>query len=304
LFISAIFRALTPPPVPLTALLGTDKPLENTPQISFSDFTVAIPAKLGIYTVETDPLSVERFASQLANKLGYSPFGSTQRQWVSSDKMSSLSVVEDDQTIVLKNFTDPFELEEITNTTSQDQAKLIFTQFLDTQVGLHGYEITEENALLVSFEGVDVVSELSANAYGFTASQMIDGIPLVVGARLSPLATGIVLRNGKLLDISFYPQTRQVTKVFDKDTLPLSQIKRLASNGLLTFLIIVANDTNNLEATTNELKEITFTSGVLEYRENPENGFTIPYIHFTGTGKTRDDKVYNVQAISPAIRVQ
>lgn len=302
--ISGLLRLFTPPVAQKELLVQKDSLKQQGTKITFASLKLEIPKEMSILQSTTNAQSVKDYTEKLAHTLNYTSVNRSSNVWVNDEGTSSLSVEEINNTVLFKNFFTPFELEEIAPTVSQEQAKNIFTQFLDTRVLLKDYSITQETPVVVDSESITSASEVTANAFQFDASQIVEGVPFVVGTRRSALASGIVLRNGGVMEINFYPEARSFTKVFSQKTLSLDQVQRNAQNGTITYLLVSATSVDNNETTTNKLKEVFFDSAVLEYRENEENGYIVPYVHFKGLGKGQNNQEYAVEAISPAVKVE
>lgn len=303
LIISSILRLLTPQLPPKETLIQKDSPLTQKATLSFSsDIHLDLPSKLNTYVTESRQQSVEQFATNFANKNNYSEITSNKKTWVNSTNSSSITIEEINNNVLFKNFYSPDQINLVKKTASIEEAKNIFVKFINESVGLQAFTITKQTPVFISNEAIEDSADNESNAYQFEVSQLIDSIPLIVGTRRSPLAKGIVMKDGNIFEVVFYPYTTTFNKVREYSPLSLETMKKNAESGLITYLVSSSNTEDNYEA--NLLATIDFSIATLEYRQNEENGYILPYVHFTGVGKDHNGITYNVEAITPAIRVE
>jgi hypothetical protein len=109
-------------------------------------------------------------------------------------------------------------------------------------------------------------------------------------------------RKGTILRFDFFRISNTLEKVESYSSLDLQTIERNMKNGEVTYIKASSVIPMNPEAT--QLDSISFSSATLEYRQNTQNGYILPYVHFSGMGKDKNGDEYAVEAISPAVKVQ
>ena len=302
LIISAILRALTVPAPPVATVITNE--LNTEVKISFSDsLSLQMPEKLSTYS-STEVIDIEKYRDDLAKSLDLIPYPLLKNVWQDKNQVYQLMTEGDGLYLAYKKdvyFADPQPQVKLPLNPTQLQATT--KTFIDSHQLFQNYALSGVQPFLLSAEGlITAPSEAEANVFEFEVNTLIDNIPFIVGDKGMPPGRVRVNANGDINRFNFYPVPQQFLKIETYSPLSLDAIKGKVDDGLLTIINIETNE-DDISAR-GIITEATFHSATLEYRQNTQNGYILPYVRLSGIGKDKENKEYIVEAISPAIKVE
>ena len=301
LMISAIIRAITPDLPPVATLVQSN--LRFQTGIEFSpNVSVEIPSKLSTYSSDPTP-EINNLAENLAQQFQLNPHPKFIGYWVNEDESVILNIEGDGRLIAYKIPVDPFALPQRKVVLSKEELKQSTIDFINRYQLFSNYTLSDGVPYEITAEHYEPLTlEDDASYFLFSVYGEIDGHPYLLGNQIASPAEIIINVSGNVTKAIFYPLSANLTKVSEYSTLSLDEIINNAQNGELIYINAAANDP--FEPQAEDMQSVEFTSATLEYRQNEQNGYILPYVHFYGTGVNEAGEVFDVEAISPAIAVQ
>ncbi|MEO8581589.1 MAG: hypothetical protein ABI425_03305 [Patescibacteria group bacterium] len=302
--ISAILQALTPTPPPAETVVTTEKTYKA--QITFDkNLTMSMPSKLAVYQA-LQPETIETTIQKLAKQLPLTPVPGTSNAWQDANQEYQLTtsgnatLIAYKKDILLSILDDT--LPKTATVTHEEIAKKI-RSFIDEHQLFQNYTLSEPEPQSVNPESTEPAKdEASTNAYKITLNTLVDNIPFISSDKVQSPAIIRVDKNASILEISFYPVPSSFEQVQIVNSLGLGGVEDRMLAGLITY--IHAGNFDAIEPNAENLSNVEFSSATLEYRQNEQNGYILPYIHFYGVGKDKNNSIFNVEAISPAVKVE
>lgn len=300
--ISAILRAITPPPPPAATVVTSD--LQFTADVIFSpDISIEIPDKVSVYRAGPAP-DIEKYAEKIAERLSLAPFQNFKNFWQDDQEIYSLAT-ERNTTVISYKKDLLIQNTEIEDSRIVDKNMLSdsLRRFIDSHQIFTNYVLTEPKPFMIAPESYEpVTSDSDADVYQINVQYLIDGIPLYLSNQEQPPGIAWLDKNGDITRMNFYPLPNSFEKTETYNTLPLRSVETNIQNGEVTY--ILAENHEVIDPSQKQLKTITFSSASLEYRQQETNGYILPYIKFIGTGTNDLGIEYEVEAISPLVKVE
>ena len=260
-----------------------------------------MPKELNVYTAQSRPVEIDTLSNQLAKSLNMERHSIVENHWINTQEDSALFLEDRNRYIVYSRLVNSEYVSEQKETIDTAEEKV--KTFFQTHQLLENFEITKKIPIVFEDEGFhEALSNEEVDGYQYTITANIEGIPFYPHSVVSALAEAWTDLSGKIVKIRFTPIKMDFEKVEQYKPLSFSSIQNNMKNGEITYIKV--HKTIAGETSIDEVEKINFTNAQLEYRQNENNGYVLPYIRFNGIGTDDNNEQYYIEAISPAIQVE
>lgn len=236
-------------------------------------------------------------AEELAKKLNISPVEGEQDFWISEEW--NMVYDENDRLILLSSIGPSNTSMTLDKATSILKAK----QWLEKLDLGSNMEVNQNS--IAFFVGEYQLKPSSESAAGFVQMQFgptINDFPLYIGQNQQQPILMMLDSAYNLLKVVIYPQ--QIVEIAPTTELPTLTIDQAVENiSQKNMASIIGYDGIPSEYDLTQVKRLDLTSGSVEYRLQGDGQIALPYYRFEGKATLADQKVVEVDVISPAIKI-
>jgi len=309
MLLGAIFRVVTPNPVPNEATL-TSNQLTNTNKtidvIETSFVEPELPPELASLSISTNRNSIEQV---LLNAFNLQQTDPSEEFWQSTTNQNLTMNLVNNYYLLSNDSLEGNEPLEGRIFSSNKNAAIQTVQEILNQLTIN-LDVNEPVAARISNGGIDYQSN-QPNIWEFKLSQSYQGVPLIFNdSTTQPIEIQTWL-DGTLKEIKVagLPVTIQPNTIYNRISIETA-VDQIKNNKALFIQESSGIPFDSFEVS--NYSSVNFTSVSLEYRQRTDTNIAIPYYKFSGTGVPKDssqesdgvERTMSVSIITPAIETR